>query len=1322
MGERRSNIQPRKAWRNRKGAALLYTVIALTLIATVCIALTLVSTNLYRRTAATASRTQAMLLAKSIGQCFAAQVAENNYNVSEIVDYLQTHPGEKINATATMQFNPDDLSASVANKGELTSLSVTDANIAFYLNSSKNYLYGDVSVNYNGASATVTVIFSCLDGFDRTENMYDLFSKYNIYLTYPDVADGFKFIDSGNVEPTGSKKPNVYLYNGDGSGVDTAQYKLQTSVEADLTTTGDVRLLSNNSTERHIQGKLTSYGDLTLGTKIVVDNNVYCVGKLVVGSSSSYTGSGVDNGARINGNIYCLGNVVIYGNSATTTIVDGNIYATGHVEVYNAQVNGTIYSTGGNVKLRNSTSKDIRCNYTVTLEKNSKVDGTRVYAGNLQVTDSSLNVNYVTVAAANGTTGNMSVTMTDTATSTKTIGKSTTSQIVVGGNLTILRKTKKTYDQIIYGSVTVHGGLTDPTASNSGQYPYTTKLNGNLVINGGIPKLINGVQYNVNYLIGLEILRPSGVSESNAGNVWCVNSLPMFSKGEGLIFGRNSITLANDGISVYSRRLTTIEGNLRVGRNMALTDADTTVPFAGDEIYLCLNNATLNNVYVGEQSHPYSIAVWGGTIDGSIVAHHVRLMDVNAGAKTSGAQIHAMTYSDNLASIAVENSKYEDLDSTVTIAADMVATGDLTIGSGVKTTGKLHVGQNAMLAGQILGLTVVGVKDGEKAATPPYVIIWDTASLVGSGYGTGLFVNGNVRVEAVPQSLMPIRSKPIYVTGKMDNMGKVGKVYLTTDDALLRTIHLDDRSNWEPSDGGVERDTSIDMLSFGQTYNAGTGLVDDLSRQAIPSAPYALTSAKNRAAATTYSPKVSSYPQLDRTDNRYWNPMAIPLDWQFVNPDRIDNSGGNETYAQTVYGDSVKLSTGTTSSGKDGYMSYAIKQLGTGTSVNTWANLQFATDADANARRISCPDKWEKTGIWPFQKTENTAGISLILEARGSADMLVMTKSLKTTAHWIANEIRPVGIFFFESGFVDPKVTTSYKSTNHSTNNVYNDSKIREDAETSLDEESGRYRWGATGVSSEADVVWTFFTCVDPRNPYTSAAKDLHIVMPKHTYMQWEKDKDSAVNIIGNGRVFLYLQEDTSIKVVGNGLVNWGADFINNSFIGGVFTAGNNYTVFGGLRLVDPDTGKLDPTSGGVLQPRMYIVGLGPNIRFEVADFQTAAYVYMPTGYNYDNASLYGKGLNTFAVTASKASGSEQCDIYGIYVCDRFEWNNEGSRALHYIYTEPDLTDTTIYYGSSKMTTSSHPDARYSLEEFWNMPRDIGLEYLRWTYQGIAVG
>ena len=463
--------------------------------------------------------------------------------------------------------------------------------------------------------------------------------------------------------------------------------------------------------------------------------------------------------------------------------------------------------------------------------------------------------------------------------------------------------------------------------------------------------------------------------------------------------------------------------------------------------------------------------------------------------------------------------------------------------------------------------------------------------------------------------------------------------------------------------------------------------------------------------ANHYISENSHYADYYVLTTEAWNERAVPLDWNLP--------------TQTADGTSTGLST----------MSYVDKKLE--------MKIDYKIDPDAGFPWVSInvsPNSMRKyvglqdtTNFMPY-----STRITNILGDRKGKDMIYFHRNaidlspFLTTAvpefgdkwydwtgvgyagrlvDWVVdclsriNRDSPVGMVFFESGIVPSNL---FPSTGY---------------------------WGSSGTAageaiqniisggSVTDCNFTFFTCEDPANPYTSAAKDLHIVFPAGIKMDWGKDVYNCVNIIGRGRVFLYLQDNTTINMRGAGALNW--------------LKGDTQNIFGGVRYAMTDEeGRFDHLASAYeigtgstrlkLSPRMFIIGTGSNINMTITDYQTMAYVYMPNGYSRnkkdntfsviasdtffaDAAEWISKGLFSLVGSYDNSGAAQQWDIYGMYVTDVFGFGNDASaKRVNYQKVIPDLTSTVI------------EGKRYNLSEFWGIPSDVPRAGLDWSYRGVV--
>ena len=398
------NINVEKIVKNDKGAILVYTLLTMMVIAIVCVSFTMLSMNAYKNTAISASKEQSFLYAKSVGQAFAVQLVKD-YEASNIIAYLEknTDRAKTVQGTASIRFNHNMNSEKY---GNLTDINITAASVKFYfkitcLNCGRRledldesgkcpycektqksvdntYLYVDVGVSYNGATEIVTSVFTYVDKNDFEQNMYDLFSVYNIYSTMPSKMS-FNINPSVN-EQAGATAPNVYLYNGtDSTGYsdEAIVYYLKTNISANLTSTGNITVSTDNSVSdlrrvgESADNYLTSYGSVVLSR--VRASNVISRGSVTLRSNSVVdyditsrmevyiTGSGKEN--RSARNIFALGDIVLKNCEVQ------NVYgaASSNVKLENCTVNGEIV-TGGSVTVEgNCTLGSVSAGRTLTV-------------------------------------------------------------------------------------------------------------------------------------------------------------------------------------------------------------------------------------------------------------------------------------------------------------------------------------------------------------------------------------------------------------------------------------------------------------------------------------------------------------------------------------------------------------------------------------------------------------------------------------------------------------------------------------------------------------------------------------------------------------------------------------------------------------------------------------------------------------------------------------------------------------------------------------------------------------------------------------------
>ena len=823
----------RKHLSNRKGIALVYVVMVVLVIAAICVTISVLAGNLYSRTASVSAQQQAMILSKSVAQMFAKQYygssarnilvyllkdfcpvchsryqydsTEGLYKCPHCTEGTHVYKAENVSnkyvlVNCDIAVVRDSLTSSVPNVEFLRAATFKDIKLLFYLSEDRKYLYADVTVTYNGAAATTTLVMTYLGDESFDDKMYDLFTFYNIYLT---EAGGASFTFTGKDE--GSKYPSVCLYS-DSDEVQT--YYVDKDMHSEITFVGDY-VLTTSGEAHNIMGNVTAYGDLTIRDNITLPEdsddeycNIYCSGNLTLGTPD---GAAV----VIERNVYCEGNVSVYDN---VTFGEGKaIYSEGNVTLQNATA-GKINCTNGKVTLSTSTSGAISTTGVVEANSNSTIGGT-VYCGKLKLTDSSVTGNIHTQSIAlqeSGDeiiSGDVTILMTGAATGDMRVGDmGAAGSIYVDGNLTVNRRVAD-HDVKIYGTVQVNGAVADPVG-----YPYVSHLYGSLKVDGGV-NIKNGSNiYTVNYLQGLHVHK---VTDPKSGSVWLNWSIPVFTTGkdEGLV-GNNALTVANVGLmsgdSWGADKASVIENTLYVcdsptirnnrAGNFAMLTGVENAQFFGDDFetdsvsimagsgyqsFVCLRNATLNNVRVGSESAYYNMAVWGGTIRGEVWAHHIRMSYINA---DESPIIYAKTTADVAGNLSLRSvftdttSKYSTSYAYgVNYGGQLYATGNVAVRYGVTltTTAQLQCAGSAYLNGTIKCKTLVGTAVG---ASRTYV--GPCANLVGSSSAL-LYANGDLYTAAT-LGIASTRTMETYVRDDATIKGAMSIVHLATEANLIK--------------------------------------------------------------------------------------------------------------------------------------------------------------------------------------------------------------------------------------------------------------------------------------------------------------------------------------------------------------------------------------------------------------------------------------------------------------------------------------------------------------------------------------------------------
>ncbi|HCU56156.1 MAG TPA: hypothetical protein DIC18_02340 [Clostridiales bacterium] len=387
-----------KGWsKNTKGAALIYAIMVLLLLATVIVSMTAISSASYADAVLSVSDDQSYYYAKSIGLAIKEQF-KDGYNIAKIIDKLDQEEAiyqkkkekkEAYDPRVTGTFNIAD------DSGELVNGTVQ-------MRYARDSVTDEVNVNIievrtaclvNNSLSIVTSIYSCEDDSEEEiEHLDDAFTDYDVILTNTEDLS-FNFAQAK--DSTDKSSLSVYVYAGEDDNVENPIFWLYVDMGGKLTTTGKTTIASVTSSAdkkyNTITGNLTSYGDLGLYATSVdgqygvhstgnvvlasysfVKNNIYSKGEVAIADPGEalHTYFAATNDVGVGGvygssfgkaqaqNVYAQSHVTLSGRAFIT----GNIQTHGNVTVWgtianpnapaladhygNAYVGGNIYADG----------------------------------------------------------------------------------------------------------------------------------------------------------------------------------------------------------------------------------------------------------------------------------------------------------------------------------------------------------------------------------------------------------------------------------------------------------------------------------------------------------------------------------------------------------------------------------------------------------------------------------------------------------------------------------------------------------------------------------------------------------------------------------------------------------------------------------------------------------------------------------------------------------------------------------------------------------------------------------------------------------------
>ncbi len=438
---------------------------------------------------------------------------------------------------------------------------------------------------------------------------------------------------------------------------------------------------------------------------------------------------------------------------------------------------------------------------------------------------------------------------------------------------------------------------------------------------------------------------------------------------------------------------------------------------------------------------------------------------------------------------------------------------------------------------------------------------------------------------------------------------------------------------------------------------------------------------------------------FDKTEEQYWNTRYIPYVWKLPYYD----ASGNSTYAKKV------LKSQSADIEVNGHM--MLKQ----TSSTGYYTNQAQYSGSSLAGKAGSIFGWRSSGVADKAALYDFLVLNSYPEWDGPFDKDPDHKRRTKILVFESGEL-PYSAFFMGGGTGSEDYASWYGASSNKT--------IRTSKQKA-------WKLGDPDVSFY-DGSLVFYTCADPSNPYGSAAKDLHIVLPQGIGFDFVVDAENTVTVVGNGRLFLYLTSGDTIYFRAKA-----TDSVYANPVGGLKDNGN-----------------------GTYSPLMYIIGAGTNIDLYIDRMALSAFVYMPFGstselYDYTNGSL--KQYNTFknangSTFSSLYSGTGQTttvgrntlhmlwdgsagnarNVCGTIVADKFDYvassnclnfknYSDSSRTNRAIV--PDFSDTKIYDRSTKNGSSTKLGSykTYSLATFLTNAPNYSTSLLNWEYKGIKV-
>ena len=312
---------------NNRGAVLLVVLFVIILIIGLAYAFTIVAISTYKTAQNEINAQQAIFEAQSTANLIMNQLISDPMQTEAFISQLNQH--EELTGTYT------------GDNGERGQFRI------YYPTSNRSKIHIEVSSTVGQLSRSVTNVIHGESNVDEHIN------SFNIYITDPSmpITGRDKTVTSyafDNMRAAGAF--NLFIMPSDGYRTFIMSGNFPHSGnDNNVVVSGDLTMQGESSTKKAIyNSKITSYGNLTLSSNVIVKEDIYVTSSFVMQGSTN----------ELHKSIISFGNATIGGGSVGI-LANGNITAAAEVRVFDAEVGvggGSIFSirSKSNVIVNNS--------------------------------------------------------------------------------------------------------------------------------------------------------------------------------------------------------------------------------------------------------------------------------------------------------------------------------------------------------------------------------------------------------------------------------------------------------------------------------------------------------------------------------------------------------------------------------------------------------------------------------------------------------------------------------------------------------------------------------------------------------------------------------------------------------------------------------------------------------------------------------------------------------------------------------------------------------------------------------------------------------